>query len=106
MNPRIRGNLDFIFIFKTASDMQRKILHEEFGANLDFRSFSALIAQACRDFGCLVVDVHTNDPDPQKCYFKHTFQFPEPEFKIGSKEDWKKAEEEQHKEIAAASLKR
>lgn len=91
INPRVRGNIDFAVIFRNISSQQRKALWEDYGGSVEFRRFERVMDEATDGYGCLVVDNRTNSKNPQEVFFHNVFEFPVPEFKIGTPEEWREA---------------
>lgn len=102
LNPRVRGNTDFCFIFRTLSRMQIDSLYEDYAGNLTRDVFAAMIDKYTDGFGCVVVDMRTNSQDPTEIFYKYTFPDPEkfpPEFKMGEEKYWEESRIEHQRKL-------
>jgi len=90
--PNLRGNIDYVFIFRDSSIQNRKKIFENFGGVVgDFQLFSKLM-DSLDKYECLVL---CNDADKvgfheQVMYYKAEMR---PDFRICSDIVWKKHEE-------------
>jgi hypothetical protein len=100
VNTRVRGNSDFAFIFRTSSPAQLESLYEDFGGPLEKKVFMAMMKRYTEGHSCVVVDIKANSSDAREMFFKYTFPFPVPEFKLGEAKYWEVAEQEKKKELA------
>jgi hypothetical protein len=100
--PRLRGNTDFLFIFRVVSDPQRKAIWEDFGGNVDRKVFEVLMDECTWDNGCLVIDMVTGESEPLKRLFKFRFPFPLEKFKMGTKLQWEESKKRKEKRIYEA----
>lgn len=103
LNTRVRGNTDFCFIFRTLSRQQIDSLYEDYAGNLEKPVFAAMIDKYTDGFGCVVVDMKTNSQDPTEIFYKYTFPFPMPEFKLGEDKYWEASKAEHQKKLREAA---
>lgn len=100
VSPKVRSNADFVFIFKVLSRDQYDFFYSQFGGHLDRKTFYRVLDEATDGFSCLVINQKVNSTNAEEVFFKYTFQFPLPKFKVGTKQEWetaKKLEQEERK---------
>ncbi len=86
--PNLRSNIDYIFIFRDNSIINRKKLYENYGGCIpSFQMFSSLMDNLDK-FECLVIcsDPNTINFNSQIMYWKSTLRDP---FKFGCASFWK-----------------
>jgi len=93
ISTKVRGNADWIFVFKLRSPGQIKMIWEAYGGGIRFDVFSAMLHRYTDDYGCLVVNQKTNKSETKFQYFKYTFPFPLQDYRFGSAEEWETAEQ-------------
>jgi ABC-type dipeptide/oligopeptide/nickel transport system ATPase component len=98
VNPKIRSNADWIFIFKLLSKNQYDMIYKEYGGTMDKDVFYEMLDKCTDGYSCLVINQKTNSKNPYDIYFKYTFQYPLPNLHIGSAEEWQQAQELENKQ--------
>jgi hypothetical protein len=92
ITPTLRGNTDYLFLFKTVQQRQKEALYEDFGSFLTKDGFYHTLDAYTEDNECLVVDTSPENhvtPDEMMSWFKAVDPGP---FKMGSKEYWESAQ--------------
>lgn len=88
IRPIMRNNADFAYIFRVGGPQELDLLHKTYGGNLHKRVFQVLLDEHTEDYGCMVVDKRSNSADITEVLYKKQFEFPVPEFKLGTGKEW------------------
>lgn len=93
VTPCLRGNTDYVLIFKCMQGRQREALWEDFCDFMTKDGFYTLLDTYTEDNEILVVDTCTENHDPMEMLKWWKAQDPG-EFQMGSEEYWKAADDE------------
>ena len=93
ITPCLRGNTDYVLIFKTMQGRQREALWEDFGDFMTKDGFYTLLDNYTEDNEMLVVDTSENTTDPMQMMKWWKAQDPGP-FIMGTEEYWKAADDD------------
>lgn len=89
IGPELRGNLDYIFIFKDSVLKNRKKLFENYGGGIpDFETFCDLMDRCTENYKCLVIhnSASSNKLEDMVYWYKAE---PRSQFRVGSEEVWR-----------------
>jgi hypothetical protein len=83
--PKLKSNLDYVFVFKETSFKNKKKLHDDYGGMIrDFSVWCNLLDQITDDFGCLVIK--TTGKTAGLYWYKASLH---DDFKVGKDIMWK-----------------
>ena len=76
--PDVRGNVDYVYAFKTGILADRKRLHTHFYGMLSFDSFVKIFEAATNEWGALVCNqsIASNDPQQQLSWVRASARLP------------------------------
>ena len=94
VTPCLRGNTDYVLIFKCMQGRQREALLEDFGDFMTKDGFYTILDAYTEDQEMLVIDTSENTNDPMTMLKWWRAEDPG-EFKLGTKEYWKAADDEE-----------
>lgn len=57
IGPQLRGQLDYVFLFRDLSKSVQESIHQDFFSFLDFKTFKALYLRCTEGYNCIVLDV-------------------------------------------------
>ena len=83
LNPSMRSNLDYRFVFAQSSTMDQQKIQQNFIPNLKLQEYINVEEQVCKDYYCLVYDF----PKKTLCFFKA--QKHDSPFRVGVLDYWK-----------------
>lgn len=88
ISPDLRGNLDYIFVFKDTVIGNRRKLYETFaGAIPSFELFCSILDMCTEDYKCLVFSAAGDSNRMEDCVFWYKAEDHGP-FKVGGKQFW------------------
>ena len=93
ITPVLRGNTDYVLIFKTMQGRQREALWEDYGDFMTKDGFYTLLDAYTEDNEVVVFDTSENTSDPLDLV-KWWKAFDPGKFQVGSKEYWNTAEQD------------
>jgi hypothetical protein len=96
ITPTLRGNTDYLFLFKTVQQRQKEALYEDFGSFLTKDGFYQTLDAYTEDNECLVIDTSPENhvgPEEMMKWWKAIDPGP---FQMGSKEYWESSMSEMH----------
>lgn len=86
--PDLRGNLDYIFVFKDTVIGNRKKLYETFASAIpSFDLFCDILDMCTEDYKCLVFSAAGDSNKLEDCVFWYKAE-PREDFRVGSKKYW------------------
>ena len=90
LSPDLRGNCDYVFIFRdTVISNKQRLWKYFFGMFETYQDFSRVMDTCTEDFGCLVLDNTAKSNDIESCVFWWRANPSPPPFKLGSKVFWR-----------------
>ncbi len=57
IGPQLRGQLDYVFLFRDLSKSVQESIHQDFFSFLDFKAFKSLYMRYTEGYNCVVLDV-------------------------------------------------
>ena len=84
----MRGNAEYVFIFKETSPRIRKIIHENYCGGLDYSDFCSLLDACTNDHECLVMDMTGDQNDILEIARWYRASTNVPPFKMGNDAFW------------------
>lgn len=70
LSPDLRGNCDYVFVFRdTVISNKQRLWKYFFGMFETYQDFSRVMDACCENFGCLVLDNTAKDNDIESCVF-------------------------------------
>lgn len=95
VNPTVRNNADYAFIFKLFSAGQKESLFEDYLSFMDKKTAAELMLEYTKDNMCLVVSQDSTVRHPVENLYKMKAKDPG-QFRMGAREMWEEYDAESH----------
>lgn len=87
MPPKIRSNIDYVFIFKDNNVMNRRNIHKSWGGVINsFVEFDEIMQAVTDDHRCMVIDNTSQKSSPDQCLYWYKARVDLPPFRVGCRD--------------------
>lgn len=88
LEPALRSNFDYVFIFSEANGASRKKLWENFAGMITYKEFSRLMDTLTEDYSCMVINNTSTSSKVEDRIFFYKARIEMPKFRVGDDAYW------------------